>query len=320
MMEETEQFHWYEDISGFPSQCYYYFQDPKTGLKYCIYLRIRSAQHWTCELVGCAETEDDDFDLDWNLPAPNLYVSDKFIKDDYPALEVAAQKAVAKMFPHIPELRVMEQDTQTKFPIQTLERESYDFPKSLLSLETDCPSKIYFKGTKGWIASGCHVTIIGARDATAEECKLARQLGRLFSSDIVVSGLARGIDTAAHQGSVEVGGVSVAVVATGLDKIYPKENADLELAILQRGGMIVSEYPEGIKANPTRLIARTRLQMAIADKVIVVACEKESGTMYAVDWTIKLGKPIFAIDNARSGNRYLIDSRIATVIALKAAM
>ena len=153
-------------------------------------------------------------------------------------------------------------------------------------------------------------------DATAEECELARQLGRLFSSDIVVSGLARGIDTAAHQGCVEAGGVSVAIVATGLDKTYPKENTELELAILQKGGMIVSEYPEGTKANPTRLIARTRLQMAIADKVIVVACEKDSGTMHAVDWAVKLCKPIFAIDNDRSGNRHLIDSGMALPITL----
>lgn len=315
-MKERKQFYWYESISSILSQCYYYFQDPLTGNKYCIYLRIRSAEHWTCKLVGCTETEDDDFDIDWNITVPNLFVADKFIEDDYPALELAAQKAVAKMFRHIPELKVMKPHAETAFPIQSIERDCYDFPDPLLSLETDCPDKIYFKGTKGWLASGNHVAIIGARDATAEECELARQLGRLFSSDIVVSGLARGIDTAAHQGCVEAVGVSVAVVATGLDKTYPKENADLELAILQNGGMIVSEYPEGTKANPTRLIARTRLQMAIADKVIVVACEKESGTMHAVDWAVKLGNPIFAIKNDRSGNRHLIDSGIATPIAL----
>lgn len=315
-MKETKPFHWYEDISYFPSQCYYYFQDPLTGNKYCIYLRIRSAEHWTCELVGCTETEDDDFDIDWNIPVPNLFVADKFIENDYPALELAAQKAIAKMFPHIPELKVMKPHVETTFPVQAIERDRYDFPNTLLSLGSDCPDKIYLKGTKGWLASGNHVAIIGARDATAEECELARQLGRLFSSDIVVSGLARGIDTAAHQGCVEVGGVSVAIVATGLDKTYPKENAELELAILQKGGMIVSEYPEGTKANPTRLIARTRLQMAIADKVIVVACEKDSGTMHAVDWAVKLCKPIFAIDNDSSGNRHLIDSGIATAIAV----
>lgn len=201
-----------------------------------------------------------------------------------------------------------------EFLIQSLERENCSFPTSFLALGEDCPSRIYFKGTKGWLASGHLVAIIGARDATADECELARQLGRLFSSDVVVSGLARGIDTAAHQGCVEAGGVSIAIVATGLDRTYPKENAGLEMAILRNGGMIVSEYPEGTKANPTRLVARTRLQMAIADKVIVVACERSSGTMHAVDWAVKLGKPIFAIENDRTGNRYLIDNGIAIPI------
>lgn len=312
-MKETKQFYWYEDISFILSQCYFYFQDPLTGKKYCIYLRIRSAEYWSYELIGC----DEDWELNWDMPVPEFYLTDEFCEGDYPALELAAQKAVAKMFPHIPELNVMKQHAETTFSIQSIGRDNYDFPMPLLSLEGDCPETIYFKGTKGWLASGNHVAIIGARDAKAEECELAHQLGRLFSSDIVVSGLARGIDTAAHQGCVECGGVSVAVVATGLDKIYPKENADLELAILRNGGMIVSEYPEGTKANPTRLIARTRLQMAVADKVIVVACEKDSGTMHAVDWAVTLGKPIFAIDNARSGNRYLIDNGIATSIVLK---
>lgn len=203
-----------------------------------------------------------------------------------------------------------------EFLIQSLERENRSFPTSFLALGEDCPPKIYHKGIKGWLASGHHVAIIGARDATADECELARQLGQLFSSDIVVSGLARGIDTAAHRGCVEAGGVSIAIVATGLDRTYPKENADLEMAILRNGGMVVSEYPERTKANPTRLVARTRLQMAIADKVIVVACERSSGTMHAVDWAVKLGKPIFAIDNDRSGNRHLIDNGIAIPIRI----
>ncbi len=102
-----------------------------------------------------------------------------------------------------------------------------------------------------------------------------------------------------------------AVVATGLDVVYPKENKDLEEAILENGGLILSEQPAGTKATPRRLVARTRLQMALADKVIVVACEQESGTMHAVDYAIKLGKHIFAIDNSRSGNRYLIENNIA---------
>ncbi len=202
---------------------------------------------------------------------------------------------------------------ETLFPIQSIGRSCETFPKALLSLGPDCPERIYYRGAQSWLPSGRHVAIFGARDATPQECESARQIGRRFASNVVVSGLARGIDTAAHQGCVEAGGISMAVVATGLDRTYPKENADLELAILQNGGMIVSEQPEGTKANPTKLIARTRLQMAFADKVIVVACEKESGTMHAVSWAVKLGKTIFAIDTPRSGNRHRIDTGIATV-------
>jgi len=307
MNDEVEQFHWYEDISYFPSQCYYYFIDPKSGQKYCIYLRIRSQDYWSCELVGC----DDDWNEDWEIPVSQLFLDEKFIEDDYPALEIAAQKAVARLFPHISALNVLKQNLQNNFEIQSFEHDQYAFPDTLKTLGNDCPAKIFFKGVSGWLASGHRVAIIGARDATVEECKIARQLGRLHSSEVVVSGLARGIDTAAHRGCVEAEGISVAVVATGLDKVYPKDNVGLELAILQNGGTIVSEYPKGTKATPTRLIARTRIQMAIVDKVIVVACEKESGTMYAIEWAVKLGKPIFAIDNGRSGNRYLIGNKIA---------
>ncbi len=315
-MNKTRQFYWHEDISCILSQCHYYFQDPLTGNKYCIYLRIRSAEYWTCELIGCKETEKKDFFFDWNIPVPDLCIAEEFVESGYPALELVSQKAVAKLFPHIPELKITKQQSETAFPIEEIVKEDYGFPGKIWLLGNDCPAKLYIKGTRGWLSSGNHVAIIGARDATKEECELARQLGRLFSLDIVVSGLARGIDTAAHQGCVEAGGISVAVVATGLDKTYPKENEDLELAILQSGGMIVSEYPEGTKASPTRLIARTRLQMAIADKVIVVACEKESGTMHAVNWALRLGRPVFALDNSRSGNRHLIDNGLATGITL----
>lgn len=307
MNDEVEQFQWYEEIYCFPSQCYYYFIDPKSGQKYCIYLRIRSQDYWSCELVGC----DDDWDEDWEIPCPQIFLTPKFIENDYPALEIAAQRAVAYLFPHIPELKVLLQNRQTDFEIKTLKSNDYAFPDTLKNLGIYCPDEIYIKGVSGWLASGHRIAIIGARDASAAECEIARQLGRLHSSEVVVSGLARGIDTAAHRGCVEAGGISIAVTANGLDKVYPKDNIGLERAILQNGGTIVSEYPKGTKATPARLIARTRIQMAIADKVIVVACEKKSGTMHAVEWAIELGKPIFAIDNERSGNRYLIDNKIA---------
>lgn len=187
----------------------------------------------------------------------------------------------------------------------------FDFPQSILALNELCPSELYVKGDASLMSSGNRVAIIGARDASAEECEIAYRLGHFYSSEIVVSGLAKGIDTFAHQGCVDAKGKSIAVVATGLDLVFPKENDNLEKAIILNGGLILSEQPVKTKATPRRLVARTRLQMALADKVIVVACEKESGTMHAVEYAIMLGKPIYVIDNRRSGNRHLIENEIA---------
>ena len=155
------------------------------------------------------------------------------------------------------------------------------------------------------------VAIIGSRKPDDDGIDAAYRMGCYHSSEIVVSGLALGIDTAAHKGCLESGGKTIAVVGSGLDSIYPKENTKLQKDIIQSGGLILSEQPEGIKASPRTLIARTRIQMAIADKVIVVECERESGTMHAVHFAQKFGKPIFALDCDWSGNRCLIDSKIA---------
>lgn len=140
---------------------------------------------------------------------------------------------------------------------------------------------------------------------------MAYRLGKYHSSEIVVSGLALGIDTAAHRGCLDGGGRTVTVVGTGLDRVHPKKNARLQADIIAHGGLIVSEQPPGTKATPRTLIARTRLQMAMASKVIVVECERKSGTMHAVEFARRFRRPIFALDCDWSGNRYLIDNNIA---------
>jgi len=91
---------------------------------------------------------------------------------------------------------------------------------------------------------------------------------------------------------MDAGGKTIAVVATGLDRIHPKQNVDLQERILASDGLILSEQPLGIKANPTRLIARNRLQAALADTVIVVECPIHSGTMHTVEFARKYGKTI----------------------------
>lgn len=160
------------------------------------------------------------------------------------------------------------------------------------------------------------IAIIGSREPDPYGTEVAYRLGLYHSSEIVVSGLARGIDTAAHRGCLDGGGQTIAVVGSGLNHVHPKENANLQKEIIETGGLIVSEQEDNAKANPRTLIARTRIQMAMADKVIVVECDRESGTMHAVQYAQKFRKPVFALDCDWSGNRYLIDNKIAKPFTL----
>lgn len=155
------------------------------------------------------------------------------------------------------------------------------------------------------------VAIIGSRKPDDQGIEVAYRLGKFFSEDIIISGLAKGIDTMVHQGCLDAGGKTIAIVGSGLNHVYPKENIDLQQRIIETGGLILSEQEPKLRANPTRLIARTRLQVALADKVYVVECEKESGTMHAVNFALKYHKPIYAFDCDWSGNRYLLDNGLA---------
>lgn len=195
------------------------------------------------------------------------------------------------------------------------------FPKEFFSCfdfdrtKNDAPFELYTLGDLRLLrrAPGFQqrVAIIGSRNPDPDGLDVACRLGKYHSSEIVVSGLAQGIDTAAHRGCLGGGGRTVAVVGTGLDRIHPRVNTELQAEIITRGSLIVSEQPPGTKANPRTLIARTRIQMAMADKVLVVECERESGTMHAVEFARRFRRPLFALDCDWSGNRYLIDNNIA---------
>ena len=178
----------------------------------------------------------------------------------------------------------------------------------------DCPKQLFALGNTSIlneINNFEKVAIIGARNADNEGLGVAYDLGKQLNNAIVISGLAKGIDTAAHVGCLYRRGLTIAVVGSGLNHVNPKENIPLQQRILANNGLILSEQSPKVKASPRTLIARTRLQVALADKVYVIECEKESGTMHAVNFALKYGKPIFALDCNWSGNRYLIDTGLA---------
>ena len=202
--------------------------------------------------------------------------------------------------------------------IITLTPESLDYPAELKTIGDDMPPVLYALGNTELLTYQHKVAIIGGRQADSNGPEAAYRLGRKYAEEgwVVVSGLALGCDTAAHRGCLDAGGKTIAIVATGLDRVHPKENIALQEDILRSGGLILSELTLGTKANPTRLIARTRLQAALANPIVVAQCAEQSGTMHAVAFAQKYGKLVLAVPydyltEQTAGNRLLIENGIA---------
>jgi DNA processing protein len=141
------------------------------------------------------------------------------------------------------------------------------------------------------------VAIVGTRKASPEGLEVARGLGRgLAAAGVtVVSGMALGIDSAAHAGALEVGGPTVAVLAGGADVPYPASKRRLYDAILDGGGAIVSEMPPGFRAFKWNFPARNRIIAALAPATIVVEAAERSGSLITADLALDLGRDVAAV-------------------------
>ena len=205
--------------------------------------------------------------------------------------------------------------------IITINKNDELFPESFRAIGEECPERIYVMGNLDLLKSEHMVAIIGSRKATRAGNSKAYELGLNYAKKgyVVVSGLAIGCDAAAHRGCMAGDGGTIAIVATGLDKVHPYENIPLQEEILRNAGLILSEQPLGIKANPTRLVARNRLQAALSEEVVVAECHVHSGTMHTVRFAQKYGKIIKAAKfpynkEENSGNKYIITTGIGTGI------
>lgn len=201
--------------------------------------------------------------------------------------------------------------------IITINKEDELFPEAFKAIGEDCPERIYAMGNLDLLKREHMVAIIGSRKSTRTGNSKAYDLGISYAKKgyVVVSGLALGCDASAHRGCMAADGGTIAIVATGLNLVHPRENIPLQEEILRKGGLILSEQPLGVKANPTRLVARNRLQAALSEEVIVAECPKHSGTMHTVRFAQKYGKKVKAArlpydKEENSGNKYIIDTGI----------
>lgn len=201
--------------------------------------------------------------------------------------------------------------------IFTIKKDDELFPEAFRAIGDDCHSQIYVMGNVNLLKETNYVAIIGVRKATRAGNSKAYELGAAYGKQgaVVVSGLALGCDASAHLGCLAAKGKTIAIVATGLDLVHPRENEPLQRQILNNGGLILSEQPLGTKANPSRLVARNRLQAALSSDVIVAECPEHSGTMHTVRFAQKYGKKVKAaifktVTEENSGNRFIIRSGI----------
>lgn len=168
-----------------------------------------------------------------------------------------------------------------------------DYPKTLKAVDT-APPLIAVRGSTDVLARPC-VAMVGSRNASASGLafteRLSRQLGE--AGYVVVSGLARGIDTRAHRATLETG--TVAVLAGGHDKVYPSENEPLLRAIVDNGGAIISEMPMGWEPRGRDFPRRNRIVSGLSYGVVVVEAARRSGSLITARFALEQGREVFAV-------------------------
>jgi DNA processing protein len=167
------------------------------------------------------------------------------------------------------------------------------YPRLLKEI-SDPPIGLYRKGAYLFAQPG--IAIVGSRRTTLYGQAIAKKLGGELArlGFCVVSGLARGIDTAAHEGALAVGGKTAAVLGCGLDIVYPPENLDLYRRIAETGA-VLSEFPFGRKADKQTFPMRNRVVAGICEAIVVVESDVSGGAMITARFAGEQGRLIFAV-------------------------
>ncbi len=174
-------------------------------------------------------------------------------------------------------------------------RGSPEFPARLRAVH-DPPPGLFVRGDAPLrLLEQPSVAVVGARACSAYGTAVAASLGRELAAAgvVVVSGLARGIDAAAHRGALETG-VTVAVLGCGIDRDYPRAHAVLA-AQIAAGGLIVSEYPPGVEPAPWRFPARNRIVAGLARAAVVVEARERSGALITADFALDEGREVLTV-------------------------
>ena len=202
----------------------------------------------------------------------------------------------------VPYREEIGQAEKSRVALVTLDDEAYP---ELLRQIADPPLALYAAGDVAALKkTGC--AIVGTRHASLYGRETARRFGYQLAAAgySVISGFARGIDTEAHAGAVQAGGVTVAVLGGALDRLYPQENKKFAREVVEKGGLIVTEYPFGRQADRQSFPQRNRIVSGMSRGVLVIESPLKSGTMITVGQALEQGRTVMAVPGR-------VDSRVS---------
>lgn len=225
-----------------------------------------------------------------DLPRPGLTA--RLLESDPELLELAA--------PLLDRARAVRQRAEAA-GVHVLAWNDPQMPPALLAIP-DCPPVLWYRGALDAFDAPA-VAIVGSRAASQVALETAARLGADLAARgmLVVSGLARGVDSAAHRGALQTGRTA-AVLGSGVDRLYPPEHAGLAADIC-RTGLVVSEYPPGTAPLPFHFPMRNRLISGLSRAVVVIEASAKSGSLITAGCALEQGRDVMAVPGTVLGGR-----------------
>ncbi len=184
--------------------------------------------------------------------------------------------------------------TMQKHHIGIMGMDDPRYPDSLRNIQAP-PALLFYRGDPDCLMGKC-VSVVGSRSASRHGIEVTQQICRELSEAgvTIVSGLAMGIDAAAHEGCIAGGSPTAAILGCGIDVDYPAENHDLRERIVATGGVLLSEYPPGCRASKQVFQVRNRIMAGLGKALLLMESRIQSGSMLSVHHALDQGREVFA--------------------------
>lgn len=228
----------------------------------------------------------------------------------------AANSIMQKYSPNFPLLTEQDwgeakraYDQNNSLGIELIGINDKKYPRYLKTIK-DAPPILFIKGNTDIFRHLPGIAIVGARSASKNGLEIARRLSQYCVENnwVVVSGLALGIDAAAHQGALDSNGKTIAVLASGLDKASPQQNAGLADRILENNGAWVSEHSIGVPPKKYHFVPRNRIQIGLSVGSIIVEAQLKSGSFSQANFCVRENRALFAVIPENSTNNLRLNS------------